>query len=414
MEREVFSHRENIDPIGYEVGIFYINGNSRTLVLKTSTEDIMEYFYDDRSDDEFIDIEFVIQHRLNNFKNSFKGLYFITKEGNIKNRYNLSVNFKPSKRNPYSRSILHINSFKICFTLHRILAILFIPNPYPEKYNIINHKNMNKSDNCLSNLEWSSASLNNLSTNRKSTSDKGYVYYQYNKSGKLLRIFNSTEEVRSFYPGYRKCLDNGKYKNGFRFERLNKNVLDYLKEHPIVENGWYVNKFITTHRVEANLCGVLRINGKLTIGTLEKPALTYRVKLNKKSILVHRLVYETISGSKIPEEMVIDHIHRVSKENGINNEYSNLRLCSSKENMNNPETLVIMGISCRIIDINSGNIVKKFISKKDARNYLNTPKVFNYNYFVLKQNKNQLFIVDSILDQLPNILKKLKENPSKN
>ncbi len=65
------------------------------------------------------------------------------------------------------------------------------------------------------------------------------------------------------------------------------------------------------------------------------------VELNsgEKKILVHRLVYETISGKKIEENNVIDHIQPVRSVETINNEYSNLREVTQKENMNNPETL---------------------------------------------------------------------------
>lgn len=54
-----------------------------------------------------------------------------------------------------------------------------------------------------------------------------------------------------------------------------------------------------------------------------------------KTVLVHRLVWETLNG-KIPDGFEIDHIDT----NKDNNELKNLRVCTSKENQNNPITLI--------------------------------------------------------------------------
>lgn len=37
---------------------------------------------------------------------------------------------------------------------HRLVAELFVDNPNPEKFNIVNHKNHAKEDCCARNLEW--------------------------------------------------------------------------------------------------------------------------------------------------------------------------------------------------------------------------------------------------------------------
>lgn len=54
-----------------------------------------------------------------------------------------------------------------------------------------------------------------------------------------------------------------------------------------------------------------------------------------KTVLVHRLVWETFNG-EIPDGYEIDHID-TNKEN---NELKNIRVCTSKENQNNPITLI--------------------------------------------------------------------------
>lgn len=44
--------------------------------------------------------------------------------------------------------------------MHQLVAELFVDNPKPDKYNIINHIDGNKSNNCFYNLEWCNHSMN--------------------------------------------------------------------------------------------------------------------------------------------------------------------------------------------------------------------------------------------------------------
>lgn len=63
-------------------------------------------------------------------------------------------------RKGYVRVALSKNGKSQKFSIHRLLAIYFIPNPYNKK--TVNHKNGVKSDNRLSNLEWATHSENSL------------------------------------------------------------------------------------------------------------------------------------------------------------------------------------------------------------------------------------------------------------
>ena len=53
---------------------------------------------------------------------------------------------------PYSISILCKNGQSKTFQTHRLVALHFIPNPGNKPQ--VNHKNLNKHDNHVDNLEW--------------------------------------------------------------------------------------------------------------------------------------------------------------------------------------------------------------------------------------------------------------------
>ena len=66
---------------------------------------------------------------------------------------------KPAKtKGGYLRLPLTINNKAKSYLVHRLVALAFIPNPnnYPE----VNHKNEDKTDNRVENLEWCDRSYN--------------------------------------------------------------------------------------------------------------------------------------------------------------------------------------------------------------------------------------------------------------
>lgn len=85
--------------------------------------------------------------------------------------------------------------------VHRLLAMTFIPNP--NNLPFINHKDENKQNNCIDNLEWCTAEyninygnrtskfVNTISTRRK---ERPYLYrpvLQYSVEGTLIQEFPS-------------------------------------------------------------------------------------------------------------------------------------------------------------------------------------------------------------------------------
>ena len=97
----------------------------------------------------------------------YKGLYQISNLGRVKSfrqssKYGCQKEYilKPAiANNGYAQVTLYDNTKKRKFLVHRLVATAFIPNPsnFPQ----INHKDENRLNNSIENLEWCTAEYNN-------------------------------------------------------------------------------------------------------------------------------------------------------------------------------------------------------------------------------------------------------------
>jgi hypothetical protein len=80
--------------------------------------------------------------------------YYISNLGNVKSvRFNKDKIMKLIKNDTgYLKVVLINNTKHKCFRVHRLVGEMFLPNPY--KKETVNHKDKNKENNKLSNLEW--------------------------------------------------------------------------------------------------------------------------------------------------------------------------------------------------------------------------------------------------------------------
>lgn len=357
----MFKRTSLYHPEHYEVAEFMVDGRRKALVLNRETMDLMEYYYDDLPSDTWIDVAWffltdtegrdVIPNEedvkfLNPWLNMNGVFKYTVKRQNkyVSGKYEKKTNLfsKLHKGKGYCQFSLTSNNKKFYYNVHRFLGKIFIPNQRPEEYNVVNHKDSDKTNFHLSNLEWASLSINSLKENRDYTKNRPTREYRHISSdGKILFETTSYEDFVRYVPPLwerRYFINKNRLYKGGYLESINLLLEHYLNNHTLVEDGWYTNKFITSHKVEANLNGALRINGKLTVGSADGNYLSIGIGKNK-NIRVHRLVWETITGTRIPEGMVIDHIEPVRGGAWeINNEFSNLRLTDAIGNNNNLET----------------------------------------------------------------------------
>lgn len=371
--REKFVHRD-CDQANYEFAMFEIDGENKILVRNPDTDDIMEYYYDDF--DGKISISGFIESM--GYKEQDRRKYYIDRDYNWysigesdgkSEIRSLFSSFCMSTRVDYPTLTYMADGRKVGFRVHRMVAFMFIPNPNPTDYNIINHIDRNHKNFHKENLEWCDAKIN-ARTDKRDRSLKfeyrakgettSYTYWGLKSAGyHPPRVLNSIQTKTKY---------KGKY-----WEKIDTTLEDYLSRHPIDPNGWYDDNGLHDfgkHKVRANSCGVLEVDGVLKIGNIDKYKLVYGVTINRSRYYVSRLIFEIVTGKLIDNGNVIDHITPTSLKD-IDNSISNLREVSQKENMNNSLTKEKWSIKVRGYNL-FGEYIKEFSSMTDAAAYSNS------------------------------------------
>ena len=151
----------------------------------------------------------------------YEGLYQVSNLGRVKS---LNYNHTGTERIIISRKnrggYLYVKRKTI--TVHRLVATAFISNPH--NLETINHKDEDKTNNTVSNLEWMSIKDNiNYGTHNKRASEtqindknKSKAVQMFDRQGNLLATFPSTHEAERVtgidHSHISKCC-NGKHKS---------------------------------------------------------------------------------------------------------------------------------------------------------------------------------------------------------
>ena len=138
----------------------------------------------------------------------YEGHYQVSNLGRVK-----SIKFGKEKilkqafdKDGYLQSVLSKNNKHITFLTHRLVAKAFIDNP--NNYCEINHKDENKQNNCVDNLEWCDRQYNNDYSLSKQV-------FQYDKDLNLICIWKSNRncETKGFKHQNVNACCNGKIKS---------------------------------------------------------------------------------------------------------------------------------------------------------------------------------------------------------
>ena len=152
----------------------------------------------------------------------YEGLYQVSNLGRVKSlKYGKERILKSAN---IGRGYLKVNLWRNReqkqYLVHRLVGQSFIPNPnnLPE----INHRDEDKTNNKVVNLEWCSSKYNaNFGTRNQRQAEKcSKTVFQYTKTGEFVKKWKSTHDVErnlGYDQGHISACCLGKYKSAYGF-----------------------------------------------------------------------------------------------------------------------------------------------------------------------------------------------------
>lgn len=130
----------------------------------------------------------------------YEGLYMVSNIGRVKSLRKHVIMVQRYDRYGYKRVGLRNKDGLKTFSVHRLVAMAFIPNP--DNLPQVNHKDEDKTNNCVDNLEWCTQEYNNNYGSRPNqlslTHLNGYgskIVLQYTLDGELHAEYASLGEM---------------------------------------------------------------------------------------------------------------------------------------------------------------------------------------------------------------------------
>ena len=260
--------------------------------------------------------------------------YEVSSLGNIRNIVT-GKQMSPSVREGYVKCALTNEDARKTHFVHRLVAIAFIPNL--ENKSDVNHKDKNKINNCVENLEWMTRKENSIHRSLNTIIKCPARNKPINRCDKItetiLETYNSIEDAAlwTFNAGLTKTVHNGR--NAIGNVVTGRASISYgykwmlVKEISELENEEWkkVPNTIKTYYV-SSLGRFKRDNGDIITC---KPNISgyISVSIDNKNIRMHRLVAMTFLDNLENKEQV-NH----KDGNKTNNRIDNLEWVTNREN----------------------------------------------------------------------------------
>lgn len=161
--------------------------------------------------------------------------YEVNSKGEIRHKIRKHILKPRSNKGGYMYVNFKINGKNTNFAVHRIVANAFLPNP--NGYTEVNHKDYDKTNNCIENLEWVSSSINKkhafLKQENRDSRAKGVN--QFSKDGKFIKTFSSVTEAAKemnccVSAISNCCLGRTKTSQGFRWSFIEGSTTKYERK----------------------------------------------------------------------------------------------------------------------------------------------------------------------------------------
>jgi len=302
---------------------------------------------------------------------NFEHIYQISNFGNIINTKTGKNKKYYVKSNGYYYVTLCKNGKNYVKTVHSLVAKTFLCNDKNNK--IIDHIDGNKLNNNITNLRYTSYSVNtsNAYKNNKNMSKRLRKVFKFDDKFKLITIYKTLSECRrdnnfKFNSKIVNLSNSKKKYNNFYYELEKKNKyekkIEKKKEKFIIINKYFNDKF-SNYSISKN-GNILNIRTnklmkKLKLKNDYEKIILINDNKKPKKINIHRLVaYKFIN--EYDKYKIIHHLD----ENKQNNYYKNLEITTNKQNIRYSKSKKIIKYDLKM------NLIKKYNCIKDASDEL--------------------------------------------
>lgn len=290
--------------------------------------------------------------------------YKISSDGQIKHLHSQRI-LKPYPRKGYLSCTLSKNGIKKSYSIHRLVAKKYIINDDPTNKTLVNHKDGNKKNNKVENLEWVTAQKNvEHAINNNLIKRNKKAVHQCDLSGNIINTFESIKEAEQqtgisskHIPSV--CRGKKQTCGGYKWVYVNPEpkqekegkLLSFNNNYLITKDGRIYSKFLDNYMKPKK-----DIDGYHIVSICKNG--------NKKDYYVHRLVALTFITNPKPDEYnFVNHIDK----NKSNNNVTNLEWCNAQLNMQHhvKSTTNLYTVKVAQLTINN-KLLKTYPSVKNA------------------------------------------------
>ena len=321
----------------------------------------------------------------------------ISNKGRIKNK-NDFISYGANTSNGYY-SHKH-------FFIHRLVAEAFIPNPKPNEYLFVNHKDSNKGNNNVENLEWVSASMNTNHMIKNSNINK--------KNERIMKkIIVLSKKENKVYISLKETTDN---------EPIKKTTLGkHLKDETPYKNKFYIyyelylkNKDIYDKKIKDLIEVVIDDSSNINKGII-RPVLQIDIETNEVLERFNSIV-EASEKTKIVADSISCCCNKIRKTaGGFKWEFEEIKDIEGEIWKEHESTLKVSNMGR--IKYPTGRLTTPFINNNGYEQLIFKNKILLYHRLIASlfvKNDNNYFNIKHLdgnrLNNNPNNLKWIKSN----
>ena len=264
--------------------------------------------------------------------------YEVSSFGNVRNILT-NKNMRLCLKCGYNNICLTNSETRRCFKVHRLVALAFIENP--ENKSHVNHKDKNKINNCVYNLEWMTSKENNIHRCKD-------VKIKCNKNKRIIRRDKNTYDILEEYysiedagiwaynNGNTKNAHNGRNTIGNCLNGLSKTAYDFIwefknKYQDLEGEEWrevIIENVDNPKKKKYYVSNLGRFKNSTGVITENYKVVEYiKVSVLNKTYALHRLIAKAFLEN--PENK--EHVNH-KDGNKLNNILSNLEWITNREN----------------------------------------------------------------------------------